>query len=111
VKEKALTTFYDATKSRAADPSKNNEAKNAIIRSIALVESLRGAIGLADGQTSHSVAGLARFPSDADRKDFEAKFPGVMKAWDTLGDAIRNDIAREPEGDRSERTPVFRRPG
>ena len=108
---KALTTFYDETKSRAADPSKSNEAKSAIIRSIALVESLRGAFGLADGQTSHTVAGLPRLPSDADRKNFETKFPGVMKTWDTLGDALRNNIATAPNDDRSERVPVLRRWG
>jgi hypothetical protein len=108
---KALTTFYDETKSRAADPSKSNEAKNAIIRSIALVESLRGAFGLANGPTGHTIAGLARFPSDADRKNFEAKFPGIMQTWDTLGDAIRRGIVTDPNADRSDIVPVFRRQG
>jgi hypothetical protein len=102
---KALRTFYEATESRAGDSSNTDPAKNAVIRSIALAESVRGAFGLANGEASHSIAGLPRIPSDTDRSNFDVKFPGVMKAWDTVGDAVRKDIAKDRNADRSERVP------
>jgi hypothetical protein len=108
---KALTTYYDATKSRVADPSKSDEAKHTIVRSIALVESQRGAFGLADGRNSHSLADLPPTPSDADRQKFEARFPGVIKMWEALGDDIRKNIEADPNVDRSNRVPVLRRQG
>jgi hypothetical protein len=103
----AVTTLADATTSRVSDPA-SGDPKSAIIRSIALVESLRGAFGLADGQKDHSLGNLPRFPSDQDRQTFEAKFPNAMKTWDTVADTVRRDIAADPNADRSERTPGWK---
>jgi hypothetical protein len=103
---KAVTKFHDTTKDRVENPANPGAAKSAIIRSIALVESLRGAFGLANGPTSHSMKGLSRNPSDADRQKFEAQFPGIQRMWEATGEAVRKDIEATPDADRSERDPV-----